>query len=271
VGLINRMNIEEFLASDNIEEAAKLTIREYPSEIYKIFPPDLCRIDSLWNNEIWFSDPCFFDDPFDTGYWINHQMSFQSILDSTGLTKGQLEYPDAMEQVVNIRIEKLRNEIKSNYLICSLTEDITSSVLWSQYGLFHKGFAVQYNLKSIETVDLNYFVFPVMYTDKFIDFEAILKTNPKTWEYLLCLIKGVEWRYQKEWRAIKKVIDNSKKDKGQLLKCPKIEAVYLGFHSDKSLRNFLLRFAKEKNIWLYEMSVLPNKLEILPKPIHMPK
>jgi hypothetical protein len=271
LGMDNRLDIGELLANDNIDDAVVQIIRELPSYLYKIYPPDPCRIDSIVSDEIWFSSPNLFDDPFDTGYWINNSMTIQNLLKESGISIDQLKDPALMSQFLISQVELMRKKIQSHYAICCFTENINSTVLWSQYGKTHEGFAVQYNIKDIKSViNLSYFIFPVKYSSQTIDFETVFITNPKTWEYLLCLIKSSEWDYQKEWRGILKTADDSNNGKGQLQKCPKVEAIYLGLRSDKILRDKLLCVAQNKNIYLYEMSVLSNILEIIPRPIFIP-
>ena len=249
-------NVAKLLNQGNLDEAVKLILSSYPKEIYKLFPPELSRIDALWNDNLWFSKPAFFDDPFDTGYWFSQQL--------------QLKDNDVLENISNNRQKILSDDIKSKYLISSLTEEIDSPVLWSQYAEQHKGFAVQYDLNPKNLIDLEYFIAPVNYVHKMMDLDNILKNTSNTFEYLLLLTKGIDWSYQNEWRAIKKDIISCTKE-GCLLQSPKISSIHIGYKSDGALRRTLERYAKEKNIWLYEMTTLPNNLRLISKPIFQPK
>jgi hypothetical protein len=268
--ILNKINFVKLLNQDNLDEAVKLISSSYPKEIYKLFPPELSRIDALWNDNLWFSKPAFFDDPFDTGYWISQQLQFKTILKSLKLEKTEFKDGDVLENICNNRQKILSDDIKSKYLISSLTEEINSPVLWSQYAGQHKGFAVQYDLNPKILIDLDYFIAPVNYVDKMMDLDNILKNTPNTLEYLLLLTKGIDWSYQNEWRAIKKDMLLCTKE-GCLLQSPKISSIHIGYKSDGALKRTLERYAKERNIWLYEMTTLPNNLRLTSKPIFQPK
>jgi hypothetical protein len=267
--ILNKINFAKLLNQGNLDEGLKLISNSYPKEIYKLFPPELSRIDALWNDNLWFSKPDFFDDPFDTGYWISQQLQFKTILKSLKLEKTEFKDGDVLENICNNRQKILSDDIKSKYLISSLTEEIDSPVLWSQYAGQHKGFAVQYDLNPKILIDLDYFIAPVNYVDKMMDLDNILKNTPDTLEYLLLLTKGIDWSYQNEWRAIKKDMLLCTKE-GCLLPSPKIISIHIGYKSDGALRRTLERYAKEKNIWLYEMTTLPNNLRLTSKPIFQP-
>ena len=119
--------------------------------------------------------------------------------------------------------------------------------MWSHYANNHKGFCIEYDFSE------DNFIFqqlsPVLYVDKLYDINDNT-CNERLFEFC-SLLKGVEWRYEKEWR----IVINSENLEKEYVKVPKPTAIYLGACIE-NLNSVQLRyFAKQNNIEVHQMAM----------------
>lgn len=151
------------------------------NKVYKI-PKNLCRFRTvnessllqLQNNKLYFSSSNYYDDPFDTYFYINYE-SIQRNAEYLGclihgdnnLAKKTIEQivpsvdPDLLLNTLlssNFNIEVLKNQFleireliqKQIYSIC-FCEDYKNETLWLKYADNHKGFVQVYDFWDKET------------------------------------------------------------------------------------------------------------------------
>lgn len=85
-----RENIREWFLTSYLgtpeEKAKAIKDLEYayhyyaPALLYKFFPPDMMRWESVKNNKFWFSPPSNFNDPFDSDFPVNQDLFFNSMV-----------------------------------------------------------------------------------------------------------------------------------------------------------------------------------------------
>lgn len=201
---------------------------------------DITRdIQTMMNDEIWFSGVEYLNDPFEKVY-----------------STKTLEKYDYTEQIVTdffIPFQKDIDEYYNKVGILSLCEENTNSVMWSHYADNHKGYCVEYNLNSNSINQLNFenedevFLMKVEYEDTPIDFLSL----PSNFQFYLRR-KSKLWAYENELRYI-----SSKKG---LHKVPSdaIKAIYLGASINEIVKQTILKLCADKKIDLYQSTISKN-------------
>ena len=104
--------------------------------------------------------------------------------------------------------------------------------MWSHYANSYNGVCLEYNLKEIR--DLKYFLSPVLYTDKLIRARDYITKDDFVKDKYNRLIKATiisvlskqsQWEYEKEWRIINVV----KNESDRYISMPLPKVVYVGF------------------------------------------
>lgn len=201
---------------------------------------DLTRdIQTMMNDEIWFSGIDYLNDPFEKVY-------------STKM----LEEYDGTEQIVTdffIPFQKDIDEYFKKVGILSLCKENTNLVMWSHYADNHKGYCVEYNLNSNIINQLNFenedevFLMKVEYEDTPLDFLSL----PSNFQFYLRR-KSKLWEYENEFRYI-----SSKKG---LHKIPSdaIKALYLGASINEIVKQTIVKLCTDKKIDLYQSTISKN-------------
>jgi len=177
-------------------------------------------------NELFFSSPDKFNDPFDCKVIPNYEIGsdeeiFNIFLkyverDHPSYSKGdQLNFAQKIytENIHILRSHKLFTQrvdkiINNMFGICSFSEDKNNLLMWAHYSNCHEGFCVEYNASRLFHVCLNY-----MQTNELILIEKVRYSrgypviNPykiNSAEELInwIIAKSIDWEYEKEWRLI---------------------------------------------------------------------
>lgn len=201
---------------------------------------DLTRdIQTMMNDEIWFSGIEYLNDPFEKVY----------------STKTLEEY-EGTEQIVTdffIPFQKNVDEYFKKVGILSLCEKNTNLVMWSHYADNHKGYCIEYDLNSNIINQLNFesddeiFFMDIEYEDTPIDFLSLpsnfqfyLRRKSKLWEY------ENELRYISSKKGIHKIPSDS------------IKAIYLGANINKIVKETIIKLCIDKKINLYQSTLSNN-------------
>lgn len=155
---------------------------------------------------------------------------------------------------------------KQSTTVACFSETISSVTMWSHYADYHKGFALEYDVRGCMSKPKNTTIFlPVVYNDKRFDatdfilwqFLKLLNINipnPDMLSHMRCSIhKSKQWEYEQEWRMINtagKIIDNASRITKVTLKP---NAVYYGQSISSEDKAFLHEIAVKKGITEYEM------------------
>ena len=218
------MNLFKFKSAENIEN----------------FNRD---INTITNNQIWFSGLESLNDPFEKVYATE-------ILDKS----------DNNEEVVKylcIPVKKNIDEFFKKVGILSLCRRKTNLVMWSHYSNNHKGYCIEYNLNQNELNSLNFeandelFLFGVEYENKPIDYLSL----PSKCQFYLRR-KSKLWKYENEFRFIssKKGLHNVPENS--------ITAIYLGADANEIVKNTLKNLCLDKKIKLYETILSENTYKL---------
>jgi len=198
------------------------------------------------------------------------------------LDKKELEELDLHNnEITNSVITKSIKHVKQASYVACFSEDIKSTLMWSHYSDNHKGFAVEYDFKSMhgresfieESFFIDQKIFPVIYSNNRYDatgyFEHQFMYNfyrqmginvnfpfyDKLFWYKSVLVKSLDWSYEQEWRIIKLSNNEIQNDEADYINVPNVRpnAIYFGCEIEKDRRNKLIEICNEKGIKMYDM------------------
>lgn len=177
-------------------------------------------------------------------------------------SKNQMD--DLIQQGKDVFETQLRDQIKSRFQVCCLSETPSSVLMWSHYSNKHRGFVLQYDLRHLSyKKDLLPFtgqmvtLFPVEYIDKASELtEAMVRVgdakykNRASGDFASLLYKkNVVWSYEKEWRML------ATSAVPVLEKFCKPSAIIFGVDCPQETRNRLFSIADERHISSFEMAI----------------
>ena len=168
-------------------------------------------------------------------------------------------------------IENFNRLYKSKLKVSSFSEDNLSMLMWGHYADSHKGFCVEYDIKSMsEKENIKKYLFPIEYTDTIYDItqfyiDNVISKNKLDINSLIksVLYKSKEWAYEKEWRF---VITNSECP-DNIISTPKPKAIYLGSKIDKSYKKQFIAICEKNDIPVFHMQLNNNYFKIEAKAI----
>jgi hypothetical protein len=215
--------------------------------------------------QVYLSNPKGFDDVFDSKCYIdnngvgdavieNYLSSVniaQSVPDYYGVVKKQDEY-----------FQAVNDEIYRRLRIGCFTQKNDNVPMWYYYANKHTGICIEYDFSELKSfVELGYIFLPVIYPNK--DETNNYRTGifkKDTFNVSAVrnsLVKGNDWKFEKEWRIISLSED-------PIVHLP-VKKIYLGYAIENSDKNHLISLVKSssKKIPIYQMreSVVGLKAE----------
>lgn len=183
--------------------------------IYKYFPINEFLFRTLINNELYFSNPLNFNDPFDCQFEINLIEGSQAELDwneklNSVLTESDHALIDRLNLKKNISDglgPHFFKELCSRIGVTCFSERSDNFLMWSHYASSHKGVCLKFDWK----LDENYFQGTrVIYEDKlpiaeYSSSEGFQKEIPR-----IVLTKLSHWSYENEIRSVITTDDNKR-------------------------------------------------------------
>jgi hypothetical protein len=185
----------------------------YPAFIYKYRPDDCNTAAIITNNELWFSDPNVFNDPYDCQVPIDVEKSkdivrqyFKGIGKSDNEINGWLTNPDKIQESIKKDVEKAL----SNLGVCSFSKLYDDILQWSHYADRHKGICFKFDLLEL-CKELDYFIpIPVHYQMELPHYNHCIEEQRKKLADILIKPKACCWRYEQEIRIVKQgLVTNS--------------------------------------------------------------
>lgn len=145
---------------------------------------------------------------------------------------------EAMREVLRTLHEDMTREysegLKGAFKLCSFSERLDSTLMWSHYANYHKGFCIEYDVKAFPPSDYrSRFLYPVIYTDRLYDATPHFMKGVEHDSFnnlhlnLAGLYKAIDWGYEREWRLL---FANGVLNEAQAYSMGKPKAVYLGSH-----------------------------------------
>lgn len=223
----------------------------------------------LYDNKLRFTQPKFFNDPFDVNPYINASLpekilkkvteedlfELEKILqdsevgefvltddETEGLARGLASYLNSMNpgEVAEIYKDKvLKKLINDNMGVLSLTTKFDNLLMWAHYANDHKGFVVEFNTED-----------PFFYKALKVDYkqkrprEKIGREN----KLRILFTKSIHWEYENEYRMLRKLKDAEEiRNDIHLFKFPRIsiKSIYCGCNMKDCRKNDILKLIEE--------------------------
>ncbi|MCL2015062.1 MAG: DUF2971 domain-containing protein [Defluviitaleaceae bacterium] len=232
------------------------------------------NIQALENNHLWFSAADTFNDVYDSLCYINIEKLLNAVFKI--LPPHNLSYSKKIS-ISKEYVQTFENLGKTRKIVC-LTEDITSNLMWAHYAEKGSGFAVEYKINAITEFFMksNFrspIPYPVIYDDARYDItnDAIDwfrysfnkdkgdKTAVNPIDGLISvkstIRKGLDWKYEKEWRIID-ISDNFEHNvKHDKLSFISPSAVYIGYSTEKYHEEKICSICESKSIPVFKMTL----------------
>lgn len=250
-----------------------------PARLYKNVPPAEWALKNLRNNQLWFSSPSGFNDPYDCQIRVERlDLSDAELVD---IVKGHLnslppdearkqaatllpdgrpspllrqQTIDTISSVFNL----MRSTMKNSRGVCCFSEKVDDLLMWGHYSDRHRGFCLEFDT-SFQPFDM---VHKVDYSDTIPTVDPvplIFDGNPDT---LLAMIttKAACWKYEQEWRVI-----HMEGNKAYSYIPAALSAVYLGLLASDELRLEAVAILKGTATRLYQMERDERAFKLTPK------
>lgn len=241
-----------------------------PALLYKYYSDNELYLNSVRNNQMWYSAPCNFNDVFDCDISIDKKKVFNEALklfpDQRGIRQGSKMWRD-FKGVINQQLRKLRDhfdELRQTTGVSCFSESDHSLLMWAHYANNHRGMCVEYDLLEISNT-LKFTPIPVIYSKErscfnFFDLQNLEKDTIQLFIRSLSS-KSPEWSYEREWRIIRDQEAcgdkwNSEK-KGALLEMIRPSSVILGCAAQPEFERKVKDYCSINKINLYKMEKDP--------------
>lgn len=190
--------------------------------------------------------------------------------DGFSLAEEILSSCKTMSQIQN----NLHSVIDSNFLVTCFSETYDNNLMWAHYADQNRGICVEYDMdKCNNSTDISYLktmLLPVIYQKERPNIPIdILKTD-KEFKYNICegkytlvdkirylLTKGIDWKYEREWRMILSVSN------GRIQKFPLISKIYLGVNIAKDNEKRIQLLGDDKGVPIIKLAPSINEYKLV--------
>ncbi|PJJ84673.1 DUF2971 domain-containing protein [Mucilaginibacter auburnensis] len=212
---IQRVRDEKRVIIDSRDYPAELIRKFIPKKLYKYHTVTKYFLEGLTNNELWFSSPLDFNDPFDCKVNLkfgNDQKAvrknfakvfpaerFSEIVDIDNFYQKLLDKPEMFQYLLN---ETTKLAFGDQLGVCCFSENRDHILMWSHYAGNHAGVCLQFNGARRGLIHDN--ILPVNYYDKYpvIKLSNYKSDELKTFYFQAICSKSDHWDYEFEWRAV---------------------------------------------------------------------
>jgi hypothetical protein len=186
--------------------AAKIIIgvnsKTYPQFLYKYRADNSNTKKIITDNELYFSNPREFNDPYDCNIPISVKSSINEIkkwLKSVGIAEKDIDkYAEQLNKNPNCMKDAIEKSLNQIGICCFSTMD-DSILQWSHYSHYHQGICLKFDI----TEDPEFFLFLVTISyRKVMQHYNHFTQSDKIVKYLI-QPKFSEWSYESEIRIVK--------------------------------------------------------------------
>jgi hypothetical protein len=256
--------------------------------IFRYLPPQ--RVDCLQKEEMCFSQPLRFNDPFDfrpavepviNTRLVKQQLSgFPEIGSLSHLSRSERrqqerkllkEFIKNRKEIAPLSAERLQNGfwqiLNKNLGILCFSAVKDSLLMWAHYASSHQGFVLEFDTEDEQFMKLGE-AEEVIYGK----IRHLLKQDHDP-DVSFILRKSEEWRYEKEFRIIRKLNECEKRsiDGNDLYFVPMprscVKAVYLGNRMDMPLMKQISECMAGTTAQIFQMELHPQEFSLVPKPL----
>ena len=233
---------------------------ETEGRLYKYLKINDNTKNNLINNELFFSHPEDFNDPFDSKikveykgtiknwyYWASIRGCDKKFIDQRIKDGMIIEVESGIFEFNQTTKDKLMHP-ENYFKICSFSETDSSILMWSHYADSHKGICLRFKTQKVgnghfleflipEPMSMSPSVlFPVEYhkpKPKLVNMLALSKTNEYEKLIYFHIRKHRDWKYEKEHRQL--IVDENMSEKGFTVKYRKkdLEGIIFGLKAKR--------------------------------------
>ncbi len=185
--------------------------KSYPQNIFKYRSDNDKTERIITDNELWFSNPLLFNDPYDCNTPINTTTSLSDIkawLTKVGVAPAYIDdLADKLKSNPNLMNQETEKGMEELGVCCFSTMD-DSILQWSHYSDYHIGICLKFDI----TEDPHFFLIPVIVAYRKVMQHYNHFTQSKNIVDYLIRPKFHEWSYESEIRIVKtaqNIRDNS--------------------------------------------------------------
>lgn len=176
--------------------------------------------DMLRNNQLWYSSPLHFNDPFDCRCVFDVRSSREEIVlrKAAFLTKrngvtladavaeADNEIPSEPKEVEDWQTQQIEGHSQraANSGILCLTPVFDNFIMWTHYAKNHTGICIQFRVRDVSKEDQLKFIaaaWPVEYADRCPVINIVRDGMPDIVRKAF-LTKSTPFRYEQEWRSV---------------------------------------------------------------------
>ncbi|HEY5590485.1 MAG TPA: DUF2971 domain-containing protein [Paludibacter sp.] len=214
-----------------------------PRYLYKYTPLNDKTKKIITENELWFSTPTDFNDPFDCKISSDTNISEYDLITYIKETRPNMtdfeveKYAENLKDKIGDYIQESIDSIINKAGICCFSEINDSILMWSHYANNHTGICLKFDILS----DPDFFISPLrmVYKDTYSTINFL--KEPKKCVEELIKSKHIGWSYEKEIRVYKPNEGN------QVIKFAKssLVEVIFGCRSDKKEVEEFIKLIKD--------------------------
>ncbi len=184
--------------------------------------------------------------------------------------------PSLMERVnQDLMVDRTSQFFRRALKVTCFTETADSALLWAHYAQDHRGFCVEYDLRSADPgLPQRRLLFPVFYgPERFNAGPGFLKGMTGTVGYLpnhaflAALHKGPDWAYEREWR----IVNPDGRAEGFAVPMIKPTSVYAGIRMSEEHRQTVTEICSRKGLALATPTLSPDGYDIHIASAHSPR
>lgn len=212
---IQRVRDEHRITIDSRDYPVSLIRKLIPRKLYKYNTITKYFLAGLARNELWFSSPLDFNDPFDCKVnlkfgkdreTVQRNFSkvfpanrFGQIVDIEEFYEKLFDKPEVFQCLLN---ETTKFVFGEQLGVCCFSEKRDHILMWSHYAGNHAGVCLQFNSAKRGLIHDN--ILPINYYEDYpvIDLSAYSTTELKTFYFQAICSKSNHWDYEFEWRAV---------------------------------------------------------------------
>lgn len=227
-------------------------------------------LSDLMNDEITFTSPELFNDPYDSSFIYKNKITqsikyevrpYGGVATKGESNKGKLA--PAGERIIDNNLQKFT---KNLVRVACFSEHNSNEVMWSHYAGQAKGIVLSYSITQLEELMKlhnikDYVMTPIFYENHKLFFNPISKDTDeeKMMFYMnkVMLLKNKGWVYENEWRLIFSSLNESRFSKKYVsLKGIKPIQIILGENISPTYSRIIKNIARDKGIDLFQANTI---------------
>lgn len=221
----------------------------------------------LLNDEITFTSPDLFNDPYDSSYMFRTpdiKVSATMVYKPNGGKEVEVKGNKGKLMPAGARIvdNSLHKFIKNYVRVACFSEKNTNEVMWSHYASQAKGIILSYSIEQLEKLMkenniVDHVMTPIFYKNHKLFFNPISKNSDeeKMSFYMnkVMLLKNEDWNYEREWRLIFSSLNEKRfSDVYINLKGIRPKKIFLGEKINPTYSRIIKDIAKDKKIKVFQ-------------------